>query len=158
MAEEKAIFAAGCFWGVEATFRSINGVTATEVGYLGGQTENPTYEQVCTKTTGHAEVVRVTYDPSVVEFNKLLDIFWECHDPTQVNRQGPDVGTQYRTGIFYLSQEQREKAESSKKALDDSGKFVAPVATEVTEASTFWMAEDYHQQYLEKRGRGTCFI
>lgn len=152
----QATFAAGCFWGVEAAFRQLDGVVSTTVGYTGGHVENPTYRQVCSHTTGHAEAVRVTYDPSEIKYEDLLKVFWETHDPTQVNRQGPDVGDQYRSGIFYHNEAQRKAAEASKKALDDSGKLSKPVATEITEAPTFWKAEDYHQQYLEKRGMATC--
>lgn len=147
----EAIFAAGCFWGVEHTFRNTEGVTATAVGYTGGATEDPTYEQVCTGRTGHAEAVRVEFDPDKVSYDALLDVFWQCHDPTQLNRQGPDVGTQYRTGIFYLDEAQKTAAENSKAALEASGSLGNEIATEITPAATFYMAEDYHQQYFEKR-------
>jgi peptide-methionine (S)-S-oxide reductase len=150
----EAIFAAGCFWGVEHAFRQIDGVNETAVGYTGGTTENPSYEEVCSGMTGHAEAVRVVYDESVVSYQQLLDVFWQCHDPTQVDRQGPDFGTQYRTGIFYLDEGQKRAAEESKAALDASGRLPAPIATEITPASTFNMAEDYHQQYFEKRRGG----
>ena len=148
-----AIFAAGCFWGVEDLFRQIPGVLDTAVGYTGGSTLHPTYKQVCTDATGHAEAVRVTYDPSQVSYADLVKLFFANHDPTQVNRQGPDSGTQYRTGIFYLTDEQKAVAEKVKAELAASGRYKRPIATEITKASTFWMAEDYHQQYDEKNGR-----
>ena len=154
----KAYFAAGCFWGVEAAFREIPGVTATAVGYMGGKTEQPTYRQVCSHTTGHAEAVEVTYDPEKVSYEDLLNIFWENHDPTQLNRQGPDVGDQYRTGIFYTTPEQEQAARASKERLAQSGRYRRPIVTEITPAPTFWMAEDYHQQYLEKRGMASCHV
>ena len=153
---EKATFAAGCFWGVEAAFRKVEGVTNTQVGYMGGKTESPTYEQVCGHTTGHAEVVEVTFDPAQVSYDDLLGLFWDCHDPTQVNRQGPDVGSQYRSAIFHHTPEQRAAAEASKQKLEASGKYSRPIATEITPAPTFYRAEEYHQQYLEKRGGGSC--
>ena len=153
---EKAVFAAGCFWGVEATFRKLDGVLSTAVGYTGGHTQEPTYQQVCSGQTGHAEAVLVDYDPAIVSYEDLLHTFWKAHDPTQVNRQGPDFGTQYRTEIFYLSPEQKEAAETSKQNLEISGAFGAPIATQITKASEFYMAEDYHQQYLEKRGQASC--
>jgi peptide-methionine (S)-S-oxide reductase len=155
---EKATFAAGCFWGVEAAFRNVEGVTATAVGYTGGTTENPTYEQVCTDRTGHAEAVEVEYDPRRVSYDKLLEVFWGEHDPTQKNRQGPDVGTQYRTAIFTHSPEQKAAAEASRDALSKSGKFSRPIVTEIVPAVRFWPAEEYHQRYLEKRGLATCRI
>ncbi len=155
---ETAIFAAGCFWGVEAIFRQMPGVKATAVGYIGGKTDDPTYRQVCAHTTGHAEAVQVEYDPAQVSYDQLLQIFWENHDPTQVNRQGPDVGDQYRTAIFYTTDAQKQLAEASKTNLSEAKKFRRPIATEITPASTFWMAEDYHQQYLEKRGLASCHI
>lgn len=155
---EKATFAAGCFWGVEETFRTLEGVESTLVGYIGGHTEQPTYKEVCTGQTGHAEAVEVTYDPSKVSYETLLNIFWENHDPTQLNRQGPDVGAQYRTAIFYHSNEQREAAEASKKALNESGRFKRPIVTQIVPAPTFWHAEEYHQQYLLKRGLANCHI
>ena len=154
----KAIFAAGCFWGVEATFRQLPGVISTRVGYTGGQTANPTYKEVCTDRTGHAEAVEVTYDPSKLAYEKLLDVFWENHDPTQVNRQGPDFGTQYRTAIFFTTPEQETAARASKEALEKSHRFRKPIATQIVPAVTFYEAEDYHQQYLEKRGLATCHI
>lgn len=155
---ETATFAAGCFWGVEATFRQLNGVTATAVGYTGGQMDEPTYKDVCSDKTGHAEAVRVYYDPDEITYEKLLDTFFENHNPTLVNRQGPDVGTQYRSAVFYHNDGQREVAEAAKKALDESGKFTRPVVTEINPAATFYKAEEYHQQYLEKRGKTSCSI
>ena len=154
--EKKATFGAGCFWGVEAAFRQLDGVTATAAGYEGGKLENPTYEDVCSHTTGHAEVVEVSYDPELISYEQLLDTFWAKHDPTQVNRQGWDVGDQYRSVIFFHDEEQREAAERSKAELDASGSYKRPVVTQVEPAQTFYRAEDYHQQYLEKRGRSTC--
>ncbi len=148
---ETAIFAAGCFWGVESTFRSVEGVLETEVGYIGGHVENPTYKQVCSDRTGHAEAVRVVYDPDQVCYEKLLEVFWSCHDPTQKNRQGPDVGSQYRSAIFYGSDRQKSQAQASR--ASQAEKRDRPIATEITEAGTFWPAEEYHQQYLEKTGR-----
>ncbi len=148
--------AGGCFWGVEAAFRQIPGVLSSTAGYSGGARENPTYEQVCTGATGHAEAVQITFDPSIVTYGQLLDHFWEMHDPTQVNRQGPDVGTQYRSVIFYHDKEQKAEAEASKSALDVSGSFKQPAATEIIAFEAFYPAEDYHQQYLEKRGLSTC--
>ena len=139
---QKATFAAGCFWGVEATFRQIPGVISTRVGYIGGHTENPTYKEVCTDRTGHAEAVEVEFDPSRVAYNDLLQVFWENHDPTQVNRQGPDWGTQYRTAIFYHSPEQQHQAEASKQALEKSQRYSKPIATQIVPAVTFYPAED----------------
>jgi peptide-methionine (S)-S-oxide reductase len=155
---ELATFGAGCFWGVEVTFRNTPGVKDAIVGYLGGTLSNPTYKDVCTGRTGHAEVVQVEYDPAEVTYDKLLDVFWENHDPTTLNRQGPDVGTQYRSAVFYHSAEQKRLAEESKKQLEASGRFRRPIVTEITEASTFYPAEDYHQRYLEKRGLASCHI
>jgi peptide-methionine (S)-S-oxide reductase len=154
----KATFAAGCFWGVEATFREIPGVTATRVGYTGGELKNPTYKDVCTDRTGHAEAVEVDYDPAKVSYDHLLNVFWENHDPTQLNRQGPDFGTQYRSGIFYHSLEQAQEARDSKAKLEKSGQFSRPIVTQIVPATTFYEAEDYHQQYLEKRGLASCHI
>jgi peptide-methionine (S)-S-oxide reductase len=154
--ERKATFGAGCFWGVEAAFRQIEGVTATEVGYAGGHTENPTYEEVCSHTTGHAEVVQVTYDPDRVSYEQLLDVFWGKHDPTQLNRQGWDIGDQYRSVIFVHDEEQRAAAERSKAELDASGRYRKPIVTQIEQAPTFYPAEDYHQRYLEKQGRASC--
>jgi peptide-methionine (S)-S-oxide reductase len=155
---EKATFGAGCFWGVEATFRKIPGVLSTAVGYIGGTLENPTYEDVCTDTTGHAEAVEVEFDPAVVSYDALLDVFWNNHDPTTLNRQGPDVGTQYRSAIFYHTPEQKAAAEASKERLDKSGKFPRPIVTEIAPATTFYRAEEYHQRYLEKRGLASCHV
>lgn len=155
---EIAYFAAGCFWGVEAAFRQLPGVVRTAVGYAGGKTEQPTYEDVCYRNTGHAETVEVEFDPARITYAQLLAAFWECHDPTQVNRQGPDVGTQYRSAIFYRDDAQRQAAEADKTARDSSGQFRRPIATEITPASTFWRAEEYHQQYLEKRGQASCHV
>jgi peptide-methionine (S)-S-oxide reductase len=153
---EIATFGAGCFWGVEAAFQRVPGVIETAVGYSGGKTANPTYEDVCSDETGHAEVVQVTFDPAKVSFEQLLDVFWKLHDPTQVNRQGPDFGTQYRTAIFFHSPEQEAIAKKFKAKLDVSGKFKKPIATEITPAGTFYRAEEYHQKYLQKRGVESC--
>ena len=155
---EIATFGAGCFWGVEAAFRRVPGVLDAVSGYSGGRTENPTYKEVCTDQTGHAEVVQVTFDPSKVSYEQLLGVFWKIHDPTQVNRQGPDFGKQYRTAIFFHTPEQQAEALKSKQALDASGKLHRPVATEITPADTFWRAEEYHQRYLEKKGQDSCHI
>jgi methionine-S-sulfoxide reductase len=152
--EKKATFGAGCFWGVEAAFRRTQGVTGTKVGYAGGGVDNPTYEQVCSDTTGHAEIVQVTYDPEQVPYEQLLTIFWLEHDPTQLNRQGPDVGSQYRSVIFVHDEEQRAAAEASREAVQ--ARFTRPVVTLIEDAPPFWEAEDYHQQYLEKRGLASC--
>lgn len=153
---EIATFGAGCFWGVEAGFRRVPGVLDAVSGYSGGTTQNPTYRDVCSDTTGHAEVVQVTFDPDKVSYQQLLDVFWKMHDPTQLNRQGPDFGTQYRTAIFFHSPEQEAIAKKSKQALDDSGRLRRPIATEITPAGPFWPAEEYHQRYLEKRGATSC--
>jgi peptide-methionine (S)-S-oxide reductase len=155
---ETATFGAGCFWGVEAEFRRLPGVIDAAVGYSGGHTVNPTYKDVCTDETGHAEVVQVTFDPAKISYEQLLGAFWQLHDPTQVNRQGPDFGTQYRTAIFFHSPEQEAAAKKSKAALDASGKFRRPIATEITPAGPFYRAEEYHQRYLEKRGAASCHI
>jgi peptide-methionine (S)-S-oxide reductase len=155
---EIATFGAGCFWGVEAAFNHIAGVTETAVGYSNGHTENPTYKDVCTDETGHAEVVQVTYDPVKVNFPTLLDAFFSLHDPTQVNRQGPDFGKQYRTAIFYHTPEQQAAAKAAIATLNASGKFKRPIATEITPAGKFYRAEEYHQKYLEKRGAASCHI
>lgn len=155
---EKATFGAGCFWGVEVAFRQLKGVTATQVGYLGGSLSNPTYKDVCSGSTGHAEVVEVTYDPAQSSYEDLLKVFWENHDPTQINRQGPDIGDQYRSAIFFHTPEQETAARASKAQLDASGRFKRPIATEITPASEFYRAEEYHQQYLEKRGMAHCHI
>ncbi len=151
---EKATFAAGCFWGVEDVFIGISGVTATRVGYTGGHTDNPTYTDVCGHNTGHAEAVEVTFDPERISFETLLDIFWECHDPTQLNRQGPDMGDQYRSAIFYHSGEQRRLAEESLERLDRSGRLRRRSVTVIEPAATFWEAEEYHQKYHQKNGGG----
>ncbi|MFG0331915.1 MAG: peptide-methionine (S)-S-oxide reductase MsrA [Maioricimonas sp. JB049] len=155
---EKATFGAGCFWGVEAAFAQIPGVLDTAVGYMGGTTGNPTYRDVCTDTTGHAEVVQVEFDPDQVSYRDLVEQFWSLHDPTTLNRQGPDFGSQYRSAIFYHSDGQREQAEAAKAAADASGRWPRPVVTEVTPAGTFYRAEEYHQQYLAKRGMGSCHL
>ncbi len=155
---EKATFGAGCFWGVEATFRQIPGVVATAVGYAGGTLDNPSYKDVCTDSTGHAEVVEVEYDASKVKYEDLLKVFWQNHDPTTLNRQGPDVGTQYRSAIFYHTPEQQKAAQASKEALERSKTFRRPIVTQIEPAGHFWRAEDYHQQYLEKRGLAHCHI
>jgi methionine-S-sulfoxide reductase len=152
--ERKATFGAGCFWGVEAAFRQLDGVTKTAVGYEGGMLERPSYEDVCSHTTGHAEVVEVTYDPERVSYEQLLDVFWRKHDPTQLNRQGWDVGDQYRSVVFVHDEEQRAAAEASK--AREQANWRRPIATVIESAQTFWPAEDYHQQYLEKRGRASC--
>ena len=153
---ETATFGAGCFWGVEAAFRQLPGVVDTAVGYSGGHMLNPTYKDVCADETGHAEVVQVTFDPAKLSYERLLDAFWQLHDPTQVNRQGPDFGTQYRSAIFFHSPEQEAAARKSKAALEATGKFRRPIATEITPAGPFYRAEEYHQRYLEKRGAASC--
>ena len=151
---KKATFGAGCFWGVEAAFRQLDGVTKTRVGYAGGDLDNPTYEDVCSHKTGHAEVVEVSYDPDQVSYDDLLDVFWGKHDPTQLNRQGWDVGDQYRSVIFVHDEEQRAAAEHSKD--NEQAAYRKPIVTQIEPAPTFYEAEDYHQQYLEKRGRSSC--
>ena len=155
---QTATFGAGCFWGVEATFRKIPGVTDTAVGYCGGRTDKPTYKEVCADSTGHAEVVQVKFDPKVVSYQQLLDAFFKLHDPTQVNRQGPDYGTQYRTVIFAHTPEQRADAEATIKRLDASGRFSRKIATQVVPEAPFWKAEEYHQRYLEKNGLNNCHL
>ena len=155
---KKATFGAGCFWGVEAAYRQIPGVISTQVGYTGGTTESPTYKEVCSDRTGHAEVVEVTYDPERVSYEKLLHVFWTNHDPTQLNRQGPDVGSQYRSVIFVHDDEQKEAALASKEKLEAGGTFKRPIVTQIEPAVPFYVAEEYHQQYLEKRGLSTCRI
>jgi peptide-methionine (S)-S-oxide reductase len=155
---EKATFGAGCFWGVEAQFRQISGVKSTAVGYEGGAMVNPTYKDVCSDETGHAEVVEVDFDPSEISYDALLDVFWNNHDPTTLNRQGPDLGAQYRSAVFYHTPEQKATAEASKERLDKSGRFRRPIVTEIVPAQTFYRAEEYHQQYLEKRGLASCHI
>jgi peptide-methionine (S)-S-oxide reductase len=155
---EKATFAAGCFWGVEATFRAMPGILNTRVGYTGGQTDSPTYKDVCTDRTGHAEAVEVEFDPVQVRYTDLLKVFWENHDPTQLNRQGPDWGTQYRSAIFFHTPEQQREAKASKEALEKAHHYSKPIVTQIVPAVTFFPAEDYHQQYLEKRGLASCHI
>lgn len=154
---EKATFAAGCFWGVEESFYDLPGVIATRVGYTGGRVEQPTYQQVCSDTTGHAEAVELTFDPDQISYEQLLQVFWQIHDPTQVNRQGPDVGSQYRSAIFYHSEQQRVLAEQSRDAVDRSGRYQRSVVTEIVPAATFWEAEKYHQKYHLKNGGGCGF-
>ncbi len=155
---EKATFGAGCFWGVEVAFRQVAGVTNAMAGYLGGTLPNPTYKDVCTGRTGHAEVVEVTYDPTKVGYQDLLNVFWTSHDPTTLNRQGPDRGTQYRSAIFYHDETQKAAAIASKDQWNRSGRFSSPIVTEITPASTFYPAEEYHQRYLEKHGLASCHI
>lgn len=155
---EKATFGAGCFWGVEAEFRKIQGVLSTAVGYTGGLLANPTYQEVCTDTTGHAEVVEVVFDHNRVSYGELLEVFWSAHDPTQVNRQGPDIGRQYRSVVFYHSPQQLQQATASKQRLEHAGVYRRPIATEIVPAMPFYRAEEYHQQYLEKRGMASCAI
>lgn len=152
----KATFGAGCFWHVEEEFRQVEGVVSTRVGYMGGSAANPTYEEVCSHTTGHAEVVEVTYDPALVSYDELLGYFWGCHDPTQLNRQGPDVGTNYRSVIFYHTPAQEEQARASLEREQRAGRHRRPIVTEIAPAATFWRAEEYHQQYLAKRGVASC--
>ncbi len=155
---EKATFGAGCFWGVEAAFRQTQGVKATAVGYEGGSMDNPSYEDVCTGRTGHAEVVQVEYDPSEISYEELLNVFWDNHNPTTLNRQGPDVGTQYRSAIFFHTPEQEAAARASMEELGRSGRFSRPIVTQIEPAKPFYRAEEYHQQYLEKRGLASCHI
>ena len=155
---EKAMFAMGCFWHVEDVFMKTPGVTATLVGYSGGHTKNPTYKEVCTDETGHAEVVYLEFEPKQISFDQLLEIFWEHHDPTTLNRQGPDEGSQYRSAIFYFSEDQKEKALASKLKVEKEGRFKRPVVTEITKASEFYKAEEYHQKYLQKNGLAGCPI
>jgi len=154
---EMATFAAGCFWGVEDAFSGIPGVVATRVGYIGGHTDNPSYKDVCGHDSGHAEAVEVTFDPECISFERLLDIFWECHDPTQLNRQGPDMGDQYRSAIFYHSDGQRRLAEASLERLDRSGRLRRRIVTVIAPATTFWEAEAYHQKYHQRHGGGCGF-
>jgi len=151
---EKATFGAGCFWGVEADFAGMKGVTSTQVGYAGGAADQPTYQDVCSDTTGHAEVVELEYDPAAVSYEELLELFWRLHDPTQANRQGPDVGSQYRSVIFYHTPQQEAAAQAAKEQARAA--FPKPIATQIVPATTFWRAEEYHQKYLEKRGQGSC--
>ena len=155
---EKATFAAGCFWGVESFFRQVPGVIDAVCGYAGGQVDNPTYKQVCSNKTDHAEVVEVTFDPAKVSYGTLLDVFFMNHDPTTLNRQGPDVGTQYRSVIFVHSQEQEHTAQAKKTALESSGRFKRPVVTTIEPAQPFWRAEEYHQRYFEKNGLPSCHV
>lgn len=155
---EKASFAAGCFWGVETAFRKVKGVIDAQVGYMGGSVEAPSYKLVCSGRTGHAEALEVVFDPAVVSYEQLLDLFWSIHDPTQVDRQGVDVGSQYRSVIFYHDEEQREKANISKRQMQGSGRFSRPITTEIVPASRFWRAEEYHQRYAEKHGGAACHI
>lgn len=153
---EKATFGAGCFWGVEAAFREVDGVLETSVGYMGGKLDNPTYQEVCTGATGHTEVVEVIYNPEEVSYQELLDLFWKIHDPTTLNRQGPDVGVQYRSVIFYHNEEQKKSVEKTIKMLQESGRFRGHIVTAIEPAQTFWRAEEYHQQYFEKTGQRSC--
>ncbi|MBV8842514.1 MAG: peptide-methionine (S)-S-oxide reductase MsrA [Bryobacterales bacterium] len=153
---EKATFGAGCFWGVEATFRQLPGVRSTQVGYTGGEVQNPSYEQVCTDRTGHAEAVEITFDPRTTSYGELLEVFWDNHNPTTLNRQGPDTGTQYRSAIFFHSAEQEAKAKASRDQAQK--RFSRPIVTQIVPASEFWRAEEYHQQYLEKRGLAHCHL
>lgn len=155
---ETATFGAGCFWGVEHSFRQVDGVVDAAVGYAGGHTEHPTYREVCTGTTGHTEAVQLTFDPSRVGYEELLDVFWQLHDPTQVDRQGPDVGSQYRSVIFVHNPRQETAARRSRAALDSKGSLPRPVATVISPAGRFWPAEDYHQQYIAKRGIASCHV
>ncbi len=153
---EKAIFAAGCFWGVEELFRKLPGVISTTVGYIGGKTENPTYEEVCSHATGHAEAVEVEFDPEKISYEELLSAFWKGHNPTTLNRQGPDVGSQYRSAIFYLNEQQKEEAVASKETLQESAKYAEPIVTEINRAGPFYRAEEYHQRYFLKNGGPSC--
>ena len=154
----KATFAAGCFWGIEAAFRQIEGVTDAAVGYTGGTTASPSYEDVCTGSTGHAEAVQIEFDPAVVSYEQLLDAFWKIHDPTQLNRQGPDVGSQYRSAVFYHDDEQKDAAVASKESLEAGGRHSMPIVTQIEPAGEFYQAEEYHQRYFEKRGIAGCRI
>lgn len=155
---EKTTFGAGCFWHVEDAFMKVPGVVSTEVGFEGGKTENPSYRDVCTHTTGHAEVTEVTYDPSKVSYDDLLDVFWKIHDPTTMNRQGPDVGDQYRSVIFFHNKEQEAAAKASKEKMEKSGRFRKPIVTQIVPAERFWRAEEYHQKYFQKTGQKACGI
>jgi len=156
--QETATFGGGCFWGVEELYRQVDGVLSTAVGFMGGTVANPSYEDVCTGATGHAEVLQLVYDPAKVSYEELLKIFWENHNPTTLNQQGPDVGRQYRSVIFYHTPEQKALAEKSKEAQAQSGKWKKPIVTEIVLATTFWKAEEYHQQYLKKHGLGSCHV
>ncbi|HWE36966.1 MAG TPA: peptide-methionine (S)-S-oxide reductase MsrA [Isosphaeraceae bacterium] len=153
-----ATFAAGCFWGVEEAFRRVPGVVDAEVGYTGGHTDNPSYRDVCSGRTGHAEAVRVEFDPAQVSYDRLLDVFFEIHDPTTPNRQGPDVGSQYRSAVFYHDDDQRRAAEAARARLDAAGRFRRPIVTQIAPAATFWRAEEYHQRYFQKNGGSGCHI
>ena len=153
---EQATFGAGCFWGVQSAFEKLKGVKETTVGYMGGTTTNPTYEQVCSNTTGHAEVVIIKYDPKIISYHELLKTFFKIHDPTQKNRQGPDIGSQYRSVIFYYNEEQKTIAQNMIKELDSSGQYKKEITTELTKASPFYKAEEYHQHYLKKNKSGAC--
>src|SRR5688572_567796 len=153
---ERATFAAGCFWGVEASYRSVPGVESATSGYMGGTLKDPTYRDVCSGATGHAEVVQVEFDPRRCTYDQLLDVFWKIHDPTTPNRQGPDVGTQYRSAVFYHDEEQRQTAEAAKQRLQEGGAFRRPIVTQIVPAADFYRAEEYHQQYLVKRGLASC--
>lgn len=155
---EKATFAAGCFWGVEQLFRKTPGVISTRVGYIGGSAPNPTYQQVCTDKTGHAEAVEIIFDPDQISYAELLNIFWDNHNPTTLNRQGPDIGSQYRSVVFYHTPEQAEIAKNKKNELDESKRFMQPIVTQIVAAETFYPAEEYHQNYLNKRGQSSCDI
>lgn len=155
---EKATFGAGCFWGVEDLYMQVNGVTKTTVGYLGGHLKNPTYKEVCSGNTGHAEVVQIEFDPEQISYEELVEMFWKMHNPTTLNRQGPDIGTQYRSAIFFHSKEQKEIAKASRKKLSKSKVFSSPIVTEITKASEFYAAEEYHQEYLKKNGLSNCHI
>ena len=156
MKMETATFAAGCFWGVEEAFRKLDGVLSTQVGYMGGTTDRPSYEDVCTGLTGHAEAVQMEFDPEKISYRDLLKTFWEVHDPTQHNRQGPDVGSQYRSAIFYHNREQKRDAEGSMRSLHSSGKYRKPIVTQIVPATSFWRAEEHHQQYVAKTGKKVC--
>jgi peptide-methionine (S)-S-oxide reductase len=153
---EKASFGAGCFWGVEETFRKSKGVVDTKVGYMGGNTQKPSYKEVCRGNTGHAEVVEITFDPTIISYDSLLAIFWKCHNPTTLNYQGPDYGSQYRSVIFYYNDQQKKMAEESKDRLNKSGAYSSPIVTFIEEAADFWQAEEYHQRYYEKNGIKSC--
>ena len=155
---EIAIFAAGCFWGIEEAFAKVKGVTSTEVGYSGGRTQNPTYEQVCSHTTGHAEVVRLEFDPSIVSYSRLLELFFEVHDPTSLDRQGFDIGDNYRSAIFFTSPSQEAAARRAIANLEETGKYRRPIVTQVELAGPFYRAEEYHQQYAAKHGGGFCHV
>jgi peptide-methionine (S)-S-oxide reductase len=158
MKTDTATFAAGCFWGVQAEFDKVKGVVQTTVGYTGGKTEKPTYKDVCSDQTGHAEAVQVVYDPTVVTYEQLLDKFWSMHDPTTLNRQGPDFGSQYRSAIFFHSPEQQAAALAVKEKLEKAHRFPRPIVTQIAPAASFWPAEEYHQKYFQKHGGGSCHI